>query len=340
MKTILSGIQPTGDLHLGNYFGAVQNWVALQEQYRCYYCVVDYHSMTMPYKASDLRENTWKMVFQLLACGVKPESLFIQSLVPEHTELCWILSCVTSYGELSKMTQFKDKRDQLEEKDNQAFISTGLFFYPVLQAADILIYRADYVPVGKDQEQHLELSRDIAARFNKQFGKEFFVHPEPIFTEIPKLLSPADPSKKMSKSLGEKHYINLFGEPDRIRKQVKSAVTDSGTSMVKNVDGSFVMAPGVENLFNLLKACNRVDIYETQMDIYKAGNIRYGDLKHEVAEAIVELTQPFRERLADLQSRKKEVQEEIKESSRQIRKIAQQTMREVKELTGILNVKY
>lgn len=332
MKTVLSCIQPTGDLHLGNYFGAVQNWVQLQEQYKCMYGVVDCHSMTMPYKAVDLRENTWKMAFQLLACGIKPENLFIQSLVPEHTELCWILSCVTSYGELSKMTQFKDKREQLEEKDNQAFISTGLFFYPVLQAADILIYRADYVPVGKDQEQHLELSRDIAARFNKQFGKEFFVHPESLFTEIPKLLSPADPTKKMSKSLGEKHYINLFGEPDRIRKQIKSAVTDSGV----NTEG--VMASGVENLFNLLKACGKMDIYNAQMDIYQSGNIRYGDLKHEVAEAIVELTQPFRERLADFQSRKKEVQAEIKESSANIRKIAQQTMREVKELTGILGV--
>jgi tryptophanyl-tRNA synthetase len=343
MKTVLSCIQPTGDLHLGNYFGAVQNWVQLQDKYKCIYGVVDCHSMTMPYKAADLRENTWKMAFQLLACGIQPENLFIQSLVPEHTELCWILSCVTSYGELAKMTQFKDKVKQLEEKDNQAFISTGLFFYPVLQAADILIYRADYVPVGKDQEQHLELSRDIAGRFNHQFGKEFFVHPEPLFTEIPKLLSPADPTKKMSKSLGEKHYINLFGDADRIRKQIKSAVTDSASIPSPHNEGIFYtgtnMSPGVENLFNLLKACGKIDIYNAQMDIYKSGNIRYGDLKQEVGEAVIELTQPFRERLADLQSRKKEVQAQIKESSANIRKIAQETMREVKELTGVLNVK-
>ncbi len=334
MKTVLSCIQPTGDLHLGNYFGAVQNWVNLQDKYACTYGVVDCHSMTMPYKSADLKESTWKMAFQLLACGIKPENLFIQSLVPEHMELCWILSCVTSFGELSKMTQFKDKVKQLEDKDNQAFISSGLFLYPVLQAADILIYRADYVPVGKDQEQHLELSRDIAARFNYQFGKEFFVHPEPLFTEIPKLLSPADPTKKMSKSLGEKHYINLFGDADRIRKQIKSAVTDSGI----HTEGGGI-APGVENLLNLLKACNKMDIYNAQMDIYKTGNMRYGDLKNEVAEALIELTQPFRERLEDLQSRKKEVQEHIRESSANIRKTAQQTMREVKELTGILNVK-
>jgi tryptophanyl-tRNA synthetase len=332
MKTVLSCIQPTGDLHLGNYFGAVKNWVDLQSQYRCMYGVVDCHSMTMPYKAADLRENTWKMAFQLLACGIKTENLFIQSLVPEHTELNWILSCVTSFGELSKMTQFKDKREQLEEKDNQAFISSGLFGYPVLQAADILIYRADFVPVGKDQEQHLELSRNIAARFNHQFGKEYFEHPKPLFTDIPKLLSPADPTKKMSKSLGEKHFINLFGDPNRIRKQIKSAVTDTGEATDK-------MSAGVENLFNLLKACGKMDAHATLMDTYAAGTLRYGDLKGEVAEVLVELTQPFGERLTDLNARKKEVKAEIQDSAAEIRKIAQQTLREVKELVGLLNPK-
>jgi tryptophanyl-tRNA synthetase len=346
MKRVLSAIQPTGDLHLGNYFGAVKNWVDLQDKYSCVYGVVDYHTMTMPYKAADLRENTWKMVFQLLACGVKAENLFIQSLVPEHTELNWILGCVTSYGEVSKMTQFKDKRDQLEEKDNQAFISAGLFSYPILQAADILIYKADYVPVGKDQEQHLELSRNIAARFNKQFGQEYFAHPEPLFTEIPKLLSPADPTKKMSKSLGEKHYINLFGDPNRIRKQIKSAVTDTGVPPAPKGGaettppwGAEGMSPGVENLFNLLKACNKMEAYDILMGTYHAGTLRYGDLKGEVAEALVALTQPFGERLADLTGRKKEVKAQIQDSSAEIRKIARQTLSEVKELVGLLNPK-
>ena len=332
IKRVLSCVQPTGDLHLGNYFGAVKNWVELQEKYNCLYGVVDCHSMTMPYKAADLRKNTWKMTFQLLACGIKPENLFIQSLVPEHTELCWVLNCVTSFGELSKMTQFKDKREQLEEKDNQAFVSSGLFSYPVLQAADILIYRADYVPVGKDQEQHLELSRNIAARFNHQFGKEYFVHPEPLFTDIPKLLSPADPTKKMSKSLGEKHYINLFGDPNRIRKQIKSAVTDAG-------EATDTMSAGVENLFNLLKACGKMDDYDTLMTTYTAGTLRYGDLKHEVAEALVALTKPFDERLTGLNDNKKEVKDQIQDSSAEIRKIAQQTLREVKNLVGLLNSK-
>lgn len=333
MKRVLSCIQPTGDLHLGNYFGAVQNWVNLQAQYSCLYGVVDNHAMTAPYKAADLRDNTWKMAFQLLACGIETKNLFIQSLVPEHTELCWILSCTTSYGELQKMTQFKDKRDQIEASNNQAFISTGLFFYPVLQAADILIYRADYVPVGKDQEQHLELSRNIAARFNNQFGKDYFVHPEPLFTEIPKLLSPADPTKKMSKSLGEKHYINLFGDDNKIRKQIKSAVTDVGT------EGTDTMSAGVENLFNLLKACGKMDAHADFMGQYNSGVRRYGDLKVAVGEALVELTQPFGARLNELNSRKNVVIEEIKDSSADIRQIAQETLREVKDLVGILNPK-
>jgi len=334
MKNVLSAIQPTGDMHLGNYFGAVQNWVKLQEKYHCTYGVVDYHSMTMPYKAETLRENTWKMAFYLLACGVKAENIFIQSLVPEHVELSWVLSCVTSTGELSRMTQFKDKSNQLEEKSGaDAFVSAGLFIYPVLQAADILIYHADYVPVGKDQQQHLELSRDIAQRFNHQFGKEYFVHPEPLFTETPKILSPADPNKKMSKSLGEKHYINLFGEEDRIRKQIKSAVTDTGDTPAGT------MSPGVQNLFELLRACGNMAAHDGLMDDYKAGALKYSSLKEEVAETVVALVNPFRERLAALQADKKAVKAQIQDSSAEIRKRAQQTMKEVRELTGLINLR-
>jgi tryptophanyl-tRNA synthetase len=336
MKNILSAIQTTGDLHLGNYFGAVQNWVRLQENYQCTYGVVDYHSMTMPYKAEALRENTWKMVFYLLACGVKPEHLFIQSLVPEHIELAWVLGCVTSYGELSRMTQFKDKTDQLRESDKDAFVSSGLFIYPVLQAADILIYHADYVPVGKDQEQHLELSRDIAQRFNRQFGKEYFRHPEPLFTQTPKILSLADPNKKMSKSLGEKHYVNLFGEEDRIRKQIKSAVTDTGETKVGDpADGQAGMSPGVQNLFEILRAAGNLAAHDALMADYRASTLKYSVLKEEVADAVVALVNPLRERYAALQADKRNVKEQIQASSAEIRKRAQQTMREVRELTGL-----
>ncbi len=330
MKRILSCIQPTGDLHLGNYFGAVKNWVDLQDHYQCFYGVVDNHSMTAPYVAENLRANTWKMAFQLLATGVKPENLFIQSLIPEHTELCWILSCVTAMGELSKMTQFKDKRDQIEASDKQAFVSSGLFFYPVLQAADILIYKADFVPVGKDQEQHLELSRNIAARFNFQFGKDYFVHPEPLFTEIPKLLSPADPTKKMSKSLGEKHYINLFGDTEFIKKQIKTAVTDSG----EKVDG--VMAPGVQNLLTLLKACGKSDMIPHFSEQYHSGTIRYSDLKGAVTEAVLELVAPSKERLAHFENNAEATKAVVRENSAKIRETARETLSEVKELVGLL----
>ena len=333
MKNILSGIQPTGDLHLGNYFGAVQNWVRLQDDYRCLYCVVDYHCMTMPYKADQLRENTWKMVFYLLACGIKPENLFLQSLVPEHTELAWVLGCVSSYGELARMTQFKDKSDQLKETDKEAFVSTGLFTYPVLQAADILIYHADYVPVGKDQEQHLELSRNIAQRFNHQFGKPYFRHPEPLFTETPKILSLADPSRKMSKSLGEKHYVNLFGEEDRIRKQIKSAVTDTGDTPAGE------MSPGVANLFEILRACGQLDAHNALMADHKNGALRYSDLKETVADAVAALTSAFRERLHSLQGDKKAVKAQIQDSSAVIRKRAQQTLKEVREIVGLPTLK-
>lgn len=333
-KRVLSAIQPTGDMHLGNYFGAVRNWVAIQDKYACTYGVVNYHSMTMPYKPSQLSENNWKMAMMLIACGVRPEYIFIQSMIPEHAELAWILGCNCSFGELSRMTQFKDKSDLLKENEKEsAFVSAGLFYYPVLQAADILIYHADFVPVGKDQEQHLELSRNIAGRFNRQFGKEYFVHPEPLYTEIPKLLSLADPTRKMSKSHGEKHYVNLFGDPDRIRKQVRSAVTDTGETTGNE------MSPGVANLFELLKACDKTEIRAALMEDHAAGALKYVDLKEAVADALVELTTPLRERLQEIQADKKRYKAMLQDSSANIRLRAQQTLRDVKELCGLANVK-
>ncbi len=330
-KRVLSAIQPTGHMHLGNYFGAVKNWVDLQHDYECTYGVVDYHAITMPYDPEKLRNATWELITNLIAVGVEPHHLFIQSLVPEHTELCWIFNCFTSYGQLTRMTQFKDKSK--EGKGEDGFVSAGLLDYPVLQAADILIYRADYVPVGKDQEQHLELSRNIAARFNQQVGKEYFVLPESLYTETPKILSTADPARKMSKSAGDKHYINVFAEPDVIRKQIKSAVTDTGDTPTGQ------MSPGVENLFELLKACGEKEAYNSLMDTYKAGQLKYADLKQTVGEALVKLTDPFRAKRKELQAHKKEVKEQIKDSSAEIRKRAQQTVREVKELAGLMNVR-
>jgi len=333
MKKILSGIQPTGELHLGNYFGAIKNWVDLQDNYECTYAVVDYHSMTMPYKAADLQNNSWRMVYQLLACGVKAENLFIQSLIPEHTELTWILSCVCSYGELSRMTQFKDKSDQTKETSRDSLVSAGLLFYPVLQAADILLYRADYVPIGKDQEQHLELSRNIAERFNNNFEVDYFRNPEALFTETPKLLSLANPDKKMSKSLGEKHFVSLFGDANVITKQVKSAVTDSGEAQAG------VMSPGVKNLFELLKACNKTEAYKVNFERWESGSLQYGALKGDVAEALVELTQKFKNNLQQIRENENSIKEQVFASSAQIRKKAQQTIDEVREITGLAKLR-
>ncbi|HMU02529.1 MAG TPA: tryptophan--tRNA ligase [Saprospiraceae bacterium] len=332
MKTVLSCIQPTGDMHLGNYFGAVKNWVDLQTDYKCYYGVVDYHAMTMPYDVQKLRTNTWELITNLVAVGIKPENLFIQSLVPEHTELNWIFNCFCSYGQLTRMTQFKDKSQQVKDGGKEEFISVGLLDYPVLQTADILIYKADYVPVGKDQEQHLELSRDIAQRFNTQVGKEYFVLPDALYTETPKIKSTADPSKKMSKSAGEKHYINAFADEATIRRQIKSAVTDSGDTP----EGT--MAEGVQNLFELIKAAGYRSQHDELMTQYNSGNLKYVDLKQVTADALVELISGFTEHKKEIVADKKRLKDQVKQSSSEIRKVAQQTLKDVKELVGLMNV--
>lgn len=320
-------------MHFGNYFGAVTNWVDLQESYDCVYGIVDYHAMTMPFKPAKLRENTWELVFNLLATGIEAKNIFIQSLVPEHAELCWIFNCFTSYGQLSRMTQFKDKSNQAGD-DADGFISAGLLDYPVLQAADILVYRADYVPVGKDQEQHLELTRNIATRFNLIVGKEYFKMPEALYTEVPKVMSTADPSRKMSKSAGAKHYINVFADEQTIRKQIKSAVTDTGETK------SDEMSPGVSNLFEILKASGKKEAWESLMQDYHNQALKYVDLKEAVAEGLVEISTVIRNNKAAILADKKQVKEMIKASSAEIRKQAQQTMSDVKELSGLLNVRF
>ncbi len=336
-QRVLSGIQPTGTLHFGNYFGAVENWVRLQDTYECFYSIVNYHAMTMPFKAQNLNDNTWELAFSLLALGVNAESLFIQSLVPEHTELAWILNCFAPYGELGRMTQFKDKGDQAKETDSEAFISTGLFTYPVLQAADILLYKADFVPVGKDQEQHLELTRGIAARFNHQAGKDYFALPQPLLTETPKIVSPADPTRKMSKSLGEKHIISVFETEERVRKQIKSAVTDTGEAIIEN--GVKQMSAGVENLFTLLKACGDLENHAALMHDYDSDNLKYGFLKEKVADAMAAKTRQFNAKRLEVLANKKQVKEQIQDSSATIRKVAHTTLREVKTLCGLTNIK-
>ena len=329
-KRVLSCIQPTGEIHIGNYFGAVKNWVDIQDKYECTYGVVDLHAITMPYDPQELKENTYRMAVDLMVCGLDPEKtvIFIQSLVPEHTELAWIFNCIASFGELTRMTQFKDKTEQVETGRKGSFVSAGLFTYPILQAADILIYKADFVPVGRDQVQHLELSRNIAVRFNNQFGT-YFPEPHPLLTETPKLVSLADPTKKMSKSLGDKHFVGLFEEEESIRKKIKTAVTDTGQQQGGE------MSPGVENLFNLIKACGKMNEFNELLKQYNTGTLKYNELKGVTADALVELTSGFRKKRDESFKNRDQNERLIKILSEKARDFASQTVIGVKRLTGL-----
>jgi tryptophanyl-tRNA synthetase len=336
VKRIFSGIQPTGELHLGNYFGAVANWARLQHDHTCVYCVVDLHAMTMPYEPAQLKKNTEDMFISLLAAGLDPAKciVFVQSMVPEHSELAWIFNCVASYGDLTRQAQFKDKSEQLggslDDPTSGAFISSGLFTYPVLQAADILLYLAGYVPVGKDQDQHLELSRSIARRFNNQFKTDFFPEPQVLASEMPKLLSLADPNKKMSKSLGEKHTIGLFAEEPIVRARVRSAVTDTGEALP---DGA--LSPGVENLLGLLRITGHSEIAGVFVQEFAGGNRKYAPLKDAVGDALVKLTSDMRTRRTEVAADREAIRKLMYQTSQQAREIAVQTLKDVRRIVGL-----
>lgn len=327
MFDVLSCIQPTAEMHIGNYFGAIKTWVALQDRYRCVYGIVDLHAMTVPYDPQELRRNTEEMALVLLACGIDTARtpLFLQSLVPEHSELAWILGCVCGYGELQRMTQFKEKRHQIEDGAGREFVSAGLFTYPILQAADILIYRAQWVPVGKDQEQHLELSRELARRFNDRFGADILREPQPLWSETPKIMSLAEPTKKMSKSAGDKHYVGILDSADTIRKKLRAAVTDSG-------EGS---GPGVANLFDILRACGANDVANPLRDQLERGTLRYSVLKDATSDVLAEYFRPIRERHRELSSRRQEILEAVDDLSASVRNAAQATLRDVRAAAGL-----
>lgn len=337
-KRVYSGIQPTAVMTVGNYFGAVQNWVRLQDECDCVYCVVDLHALTAPYDAAELRRASREMFVSLLAAGIDPDraTVYIQSTVPEQTELCWLLANLTSLGDLSRMTQFKEKAGLLGDgpgEDDGAFIPAGLLFYPVLQAADILAYRADRVPVGQDQSQHLELSRRIARRFNSRFGY-LFPQPETLHATVTKVLSPADPTRKMSKSLGPRHYIGLFEEEDSVRRKIRSAVTDSGVPPHAGDAGEGRASPGIENLLTLLAACGHADDAGRMRDDYFAGTLRYVDLKRLTADALVLLTTAMRERRADILRREEDLDGRIMAMGEQARAMAGETLARAREKMG------
>jgi tryptophanyl-tRNA synthetase len=286
---VLSGIQPTADsFHLGNYLGAVRNWVALQDSHDAFYCVVDLHAITAGHEPKVLRQRTRVSAAQLLAVGLDPErcTLFVQSHVPEHAQLAWVLGCITGFGEASRMTQFKDK----SAKQGAERASVGLFTYPVLQAADILLYQADAVPVGEDQRQHLELTRDLAQRFNTSFGKTFTV-PEPyIIKDTAKITDLQEPTAKMSKSASSPTgIVELLEDPARSAKKIKSAVTDTGREIVFDP----ATKPGVSNLLTIYSALTGQAIDDLTLSYAGKG---YGDLKKDLAEVVVEFVKPIQER--------------------------------------------
>jgi tryptophanyl-tRNA synthetase len=289
---IFSGIQATGAKHIGNYIGAMRQYVSTQEQGDAYFCIVDLHSITVEYDPAELRARTLDLAALLFAVGLDPDrcTLFLQSAVPAHPEGAWLLSAVTSYGQLGRMTQFKDKGE------GRDFVSAGLFTYPVLMAADILLYQADIVPVGDDQRQHVELTRDVAERFNARFGETFKV-PRGVYPEVgARIMDLQDPTKKMSTTgRPPQGTVLLLDPPDLLRKKFKSAVTDSGRDVRYDPEGK----PGVSNLIEILAVATGRGIPEVESAYDGSG---YGDLKGDVGEAVVELLAPVQERYAELRA--------------------------------------
>ena len=326
MKNVLSGIRPTGHLHLGNYFGAVKNFVKLQEQYNCFYFIADYHSLTTHPKPEQLQENIRTVLSEYLACGLDPEkaTIYIQSDVPEVAELYLLLNMNAYIGELERTTTFKEK---VRKQPNN--INAGLLTYAVLMAADILIHHADFVPVGKDQEQHLEMTRRFARRFNNIYGIEYFKDPLPIsFTGKDLIKVPGlDGSGKMGKSEG--NAINLTDEPEIIRKKVMKAVTDSGPK-----EPNSQMSEPIKNLFTILKSVSSADTVEYFTEQYNKTTIRYVDLKKQLAEDIIKFTEPFRLKFNDIYNNIEYLRKIRKIGKDKAKESASKTVKEVREIIG------
>lgn len=326
-KVILSGIQSTGRLHLGNYLGAIDNWVKMQEEYNCYYMIANLHSLTIRNNPEELKNNTLKIIALYVAAGLDPEknTIFIQSQVKEHAELSWILNCYTYMGELSRMTQFKDK--SAKHADN---INAGLFTYPVLMAADILLYKADLVPVGEDQKQHLEITRNIAERFNKIYG-DTFVMPEPYIKKASaRIMGLQDPTSKMSKSSTNiNDVIFIDDEPETIMKKFKKAVTDSENIVKFNPENK----PGISNLMCIYGAITGKNEREIEEEFLDKG---YGIFKTAVAEAVINKLKPIQDKYNELLNNPKYLKEIYTKGAQNARLVASKTLEEVKGKIGIL----
>lgn len=318
-EIILSGIQPTGRLHIGNYLGSLKNFIELQSKHDCFFMIADYHSITENYDPKLKPEQIRDLAANFLAAGLDPKKcvIFVQSAVPEHTELAWIFDCVTPIAYLERMTQYKDKA--LRQKEN---INTGLFTYPVLQAADILIYHATAVPVGIDQDQHVELTRQIARFFNNRFGQTF-AEPKTLHTETPKVMSLLEPDKKMSKSLGDSHCIYLDDEPEIISKKISRAVTDTGGGK----------SSGAKNLLDLLQNFSEPKIYQKFVAASKTGNLKYSELKKQLADDISSHFADFR--IAKKKIKPGDIDKILTAGAKQAQKVAIKTMTEIRVKIGL-----
>jgi len=323
-KRVFSGIQPTGNLHLGNYLGAILNWVRSQDDKENIFCIVDEHAITVPQDPKKLKKLIIDTAKVYLAAGIDPgkSSIFVQSDRPEHTELAWILNNFTYMGEMARMTQFKEK------KNRNIFVSVGLFDYPVLMAADILLYNTDEVPVGDDQKQHVELTRDIADRVNKRFGEKIFAIPEPIISkESARIMSLLKPEEKMSKSdPNDNSRINIMDEPDVIRKKFSRAVTDSGS----DIKYDEAKKPGISNLLNILSAVTKKEVSALEKE-YEGKS--YADFKAAVAEEVIGYLEPLQKRFKELDDN--EVKKILSKGAESIAPVARETVERVKKAVGL-----
>jgi tryptophanyl-tRNA synthetase len=326
---VFSGIQPTADsFHLGNYLGAVRQWVQMQETHDAVYCVVDLHAITLPWDPAQLRRRTRVAAAQLFAAGLDPERsiVFVQSHVPEHAELAWVLTCLTGFGEASRMTQFKDKA----AKGGAAQASVGLFSYPILQAADILLYHTDQVPVGEDQRQHLELSRDLAARFNHRFGPTFTVPAAYILPGVAKITDLQDPVAKMSKSSSSPQgIVDILDEPDVIRRKISRAVTDTGSG----IQADETNKPGITNLLRIYSGLAGESVADLESRYAGAG---YGQFKKELAEVVVGAFAPIRERAEKMLADETTLDRLLALGAARAESIARPTMTQVRDRVGFL----
>ena len=324
MKRVFSGVQPTGNIHLGNYLGALKQFVELQDDHECIYCIVDMHAITVPQDPKELRDHILDVAALYLAVGVDPKKsiVFVQSDVPGHAELSWVLTCNSYTGELSRMTQFKDK------SKNKESAPTGLFSYPVLMAADILLYDTDIVPVGNDQKQHIELCRDIAIRINNKYKKTFVVPDGRFLKEGARIMALDDPTKKMSKSAENIHSrISLLDEPSKIKKSIMKATTDSDGVVRFDVENK----PGISNLLNIYSVLSGMSIPELEAKYEGKG---YGDFKKDLVEVVVEALAPIKERYEEIRH-SDELIEILKDGAVRADAIAKQTMKRVKENFGL-----